>query len=284
MLPVSATCRFWQKCRTKFRPFNKVETNCSRIPLGIRIAENLSIIGLNHKNSTLRTVPSVPPWLLRRPCFNYDVHAFDRNSVSAEVLQNHFAETKNGFGKHVEIYTDGSKIGESVACAVICGNQINSMHLPDKSSVYTAELFAIRMALELIHRLKQKSFVINSDSLSSLQAILSVDIINVTVFNILKLYTQLTDMGKHVSLCWIPSHVGIKGNEMADKSVFVLSSLKARFPQRASFRIYPSYVRKNGRIHEIAPRQINCFQSNQYLAKTNSVHHYAVVTKQSSLG
>ena len=26
------------------------------------------------------------------------------------------------------------------------------------------------------------------------------------------------DIGKHVSLCWIPSHVGIKGNEMADKA------------------------------------------------------------------
>jgi len=34
----------------------------------------------------------------------------------------------------------------------------------------------------------------------------------------LKLYTQLTDIGKHVSLCWIPSHVGIKGNEMANKA------------------------------------------------------------------
>jgi len=35
-----------------------------------------------------------------------------------------FAETNNCFGKHVEIYTDGSKTGESVACAMICGNQI----------------------------------------------------------------------------------------------------------------------------------------------------------------
>jgi len=25
-------------------------------------------------------------------------------------------------------------------------------------------------------------------------------------------------MGKHVSLCWIASHVGIKGKEMADKA------------------------------------------------------------------
>jgi len=69
--------------------------------------------------------------------------AFDKTSASVEVLQNHFAETKNGFSKHVEIYTDGSKsfhqfsskTGEAVACAVICGNQIKSMLLPDKSSV-----------------------------------------------------------------------------------------------------------------------------------------------------
>jgi len=87
------------------------------------------------------------------------------------------------------------------------------MRLPDKSSVYTAELFAIRLALKLIRRLKQKSFVMYSDSLSSLQAIQSFRYYQYSVFNILKLdtqATQLTDMGKHVNLCWIPSHVGIK--------------------------------------------------------------------------
>jgi len=135
----------------------------------------------------LRTVPSVLPWLLGRPYFNHDMYAFDKNSVSAEVLQNHFAETKNSFGKHVEIYTDSSKTGEARACAVICGNEIKSMRLPDKSSVYTTELPAIRMALEPIRRLKQKSFVIYSDCLSSLQSIQSFDIINITVFSILKL-------------------------------------------------------------------------------------------------
>jgi len=52
------------------------------------------------------------------------------------------------------------------------------------------------MALELIRRLKQKSFVIYSDSLSSLQAIQSFDIINITVFNILMLYIQLKRNGR----------------------------------------------------------------------------------------
>jgi len=62
--------------------------------------------------------------------------------------------------------------------------------------VYAAELSAIRIALELIRRLKQKSFVIYSDFPSSLQAIQSFDIIDITVFNVLKLYTQLTDMNR----------------------------------------------------------------------------------------
>jgi len=46
----------------------------------------------------------------------------------------------------------------------------------------------------------------------------SYKMLSMLVFNILKLYTQLTDIGKHVSLCWIPIHAGIKGNEMADKA------------------------------------------------------------------
>jgi len=52
-------------------------------------------------------------------------------------------------------------------------------------------------------------------------------------------------MGKHVSLCWIPSLISIKGNEMADKVAkggICLSSLKSRFPQRASIGIHPSYA------------------------------------------
>jgi len=36
-------------------------------PLGIRVAEHLRTIGFSHKNSTVNSVPSVPPWLLRRP-------------------------------------------------------------------------------------------------------------------------------------------------------------------------------------------------------------------------
>jgi len=146
--------------------------------------------------------------------------------------------------------------------------------VPDKSSVYTAELSAIRMALELIRRLKEKSFVIYSDSLSSLQAIQSFDIINITVFSILKLYTQLTDRGKHVSLCWIPSHVGIKGNEMADNAAKegIRSVItQSKIPPESFFPHISKLCMEEWQDSWDSPRQINCFQSNQYFGK-NKAH------------
>ena len=127
---------------------------------------------------------------------------------------------------------------------------------------------------------------IRDSSLSSLQAIQSFDIINTTVFNIHKLYTQLTDIGKHVSLCWILSHVGIKGNEMADngaKEAICSVITQNKIPPESFLPHISKLCMKEWQDSWDSTLQINCFQSNQYLAKASRIHHYAVVTKQSSL-
>jgi len=89
------------------------------------------------------------------------------------------------------------------------------LKLPDKSSVFRAELHAILLALAVIRRSKEKNFIIFSDSMSSLKAIsgfkLEIDILQ----NIIKDYTHLANSGKTIILCWIPSHVNIRGNERA---------------------------------------------------------------------
>ena len=94
-------------------------------------------------------------------------------------------------------------------------------------------------------------------------------------------------MGKHVSLCWVPSHVGIKGNEMADiaaKEGIRSVITQSKIPPESFFLHISKLCMEEWQIHGTALQQINCFQSNQYLAKTNCIHHYAVVTKQPSLG
>jgi len=87
----------------------------------------------------------------------------------------------------------------------------------------------------LICRSKEKSFIIFSDSVSSLEAIsgfkLKIDIVQ----NIIKDYTHLANTGKAIILCWIPNHVNIRGNERADtaaKSALSLPITNMTLPAR----------------------------------------------------
>jgi len=58
-----------------------------------------------------------------------------------------------------------------------------------------------------------KKFVIFLDLLCSLQAIDGFNIVNDLVQKFIKEYSVQTKQGKTIALCWIPSHVGIPGNE-----------------------------------------------------------------------
>ena len=61
--------------------------------------------------------------------------------------------------------------------------------LPDDSSIYTAELRDILLALKHVYYSKEKSFSILSDSLSSLQSILNLKYDHPVLVQILELYT-----------------------------------------------------------------------------------------------
>ena len=71
------------------------------------------------------------------------------------------------------------------------------------------QFYAISLALNVIRRCRDTDFIIFSDSMSSLQALsgfkLEIDLVQ----KILKDYTTLTNSGKSIVLCWIPSHVNI---------------------------------------------------------------------------
>jgi len=103
----------------------------------------------------------------------------------------------------------------TMAAAVVHGSVAvtKSTRLTDKSSIFRAELHAISLALAVIRRTKENNFIIFSDSMSSLEAIsgfkLEIDIVQ----NTIKDYTPLANSGKTIILCWIPSHVNIRGNE-----------------------------------------------------------------------
>ena len=145
----------------------------------------------------------------------YNIHYSSKDNTSPEIYRNKFFEFCDHYKDFSQLYTDGSKMGNEVAAAVVHGNVTKTTRLPNKASIFRAELHAISLALSLIRRSKEKNFIIFSDSMSSLEAISGFKLEINIVQNIIKDYSHLANTGKAIILCWIPSHVNIRGNERA---------------------------------------------------------------------
>ena len=111
---------------------------------------------------------------------------------------------------------DGLKDSIRVSSAAVNRDITKIFRISDNASIFTAELYAIVLAFGLILRSSRTKFVIlwQSDSLSALQAVSNFSIGNANT----REYSRLASCGKLITMCWIPSHVGITGNEKADSA------------------------------------------------------------------
>jgi len=108
-------------------------------------------------------------------------------------------------------------MGHRVSAALCHKRGTSAIRLPGATSIFNAELSAILLALDVVRRSKEKHFLLLSDSYSSLIALRGSHVDQDTVYKYLKTYSTLTNSGISVILCWIPGHVGIPGNERADR-------------------------------------------------------------------
>ena len=118
----------------------------------------------------------------------------------------------------IQIFTDGSKSDKGVGFAAVFPNQIIKRRLPYDASIFTAELMAILTSLKQMLVRRGSSFVIASDSQIALKSITSFNPEHSLVIAIQELLAELYHKQKCVKFCWVPSHVGIKDNERADKT------------------------------------------------------------------
>ena len=89
--------------------------------------------------------------------------------------------------------------------------------ISDDSSIFTAEAKAIDLALDFISTCDASNkLIIFSDSLSVLKAMNHTSSKNPQIQKHLEKCHELLAY-KEIALCWIPSHIGIQGNEMVDK-------------------------------------------------------------------
>jgi len=140
--------------------------------------------------------------------------------IKRETMDNRFRNLVHSiledYQDHTKFYTDGSKTEAGVGASVYYNNEIKMNKFPDFCSIYTAEALAISHALEIVKQQKIDHALILSDSLSALNSILNIKQPNTISRIIQNQISLLNSNNQFTTLLWIPSHVGIPGNETAD--------------------------------------------------------------------
>ena len=162
-----------------------------------------------------------PPWKTDNIYVCEDIIRNAKRSIPENTLKMIFT---NHLQSHMEdnllIYTDGSKTKDGTAFSIV-GYEQNRLlaaevrKLRDCTSIFSAELYAILLAVRKSQRAHHQDITIVSDSKSSIQAISQLFSKNPLVTLIQE---QIQKTNKRYHLCWVPSHVGVSGNERADRA------------------------------------------------------------------
>jgi ribonuclease HI len=234
-----------------FRPDLKAlyHTKVRAIPtLGIRMSQHIKDACIPLKNIAPYTISSVPPWTLHSALFVFELHYLGtKDYVPPDVYLTKLNELLSVFTGHHRIFTDGSKDCDTVGAAAVCSGEKRSVRLPDHSSIFSAEAHAILLALDIIQHSSHNKFIILSDSLSCLQSIHSMNLHNPLILDICNKIHKLTTCGNSICFIWIPSHIGISGNTLADseaKAALQLPVTNLPVPHADFVGLIKSYVDK----------------------------------------
>ena len=167
-----------------------------------------------------------PKYAIPNPTRNYKLTKHAKHSTSPTVYKALYQAIINEeYHNFTKIYTDGSKSIHGVGAAIFQLNPTASSlaTLPKEASIFSAECYAIQLAVDCIFRKRLNSnqspnnnYVIFTDSRSVFDSLHNGND-NPTIryilhkINVIKI-TQRTK----IEICWIPSHIGIAGNERAD--------------------------------------------------------------------
>ena len=201
----------WEHSYGKFK--KGMEPILNQIKLYSQEISNDSIVG--------PIISKIPPWHMSKVNVNISLSNKITKKDNPNVQKSIAIEFMSQYENSIHIFTDGSRTEDkkvSSAFYVPSQNLLQSYRLTDKNSIYTAELVAILKSVQWIENAQPGKYVIFSDSLSSLVALDSQYSSSSRPNLLLEICSVLNQVNKKtlVEFAWIPSHVGIRGNEVAD--------------------------------------------------------------------
>ncbi|KAE9522075.1 hypothetical protein AGLY_017519 [Aphis glycines] len=171
-----------------------------------------------------------PPWKMNLNT-NTSMIQEIQNIEPSEIPKHFNYIILKNFCNHKIIYTDGSKSNVKTGLAIITDEETFKFSSLEINSIFTIEALAILKAIELTEQNWKniKSFLIASDSLSSILAIQNQGTANEIIKNIQERASSLAP--RSVTFMWIPAHKNIPGNEKADVAAKEAASTNINIPK-----------------------------------------------------
>ena len=188
-------------------------------PFSLRIEPHLDAAKIPMERIEITDLPQTPPWKLEIPKICLGLSELAKSSTNDLIYKSAYEEMCSQYQEYTKVFTDGSKSAEAVGAAAVSGKGFKKVfrkRLPNNSSIYSAELKAILLALCMIYQSQKVKFIIFSDSLSALTAIKERKLDHPFLQDFFEGFQKLLEEGKQIVLAWVPSHVGIRGNTAAD--------------------------------------------------------------------
>lgn len=171
---------------------------------------------INTSSILTEIYPHQPPWRIDKLRICTHMYSIKKNQYPHTVIKDIFTDHLNNHGNQLHIYTDGSKTNEGVGYAYQTPNHSQKCRIPTEASIYTAELLAIRDAIEYATSIQQNynSIVIFTDSRSAIEGLTNPFSKHPIIQTI---QSSIILSNRVFTLCWVPSHVGITGNDEVDE-------------------------------------------------------------------
>ena len=171
-------------------------------------------------------IPKTAPSDLTKPCMRLERNFTIDNPTKdlteyRRTLEDSIRDTSSDT---ISCYTDGSRTDSGSGAGYIITTDNNNLtikeshfKLPDYSTVFQAELLAIKEACNYLssQNNKNKNIIIWTDSLSSIQALASITSRSTTVNDCYNAVQNIATQN-NVTIKWVAAHTGIWGNEKAD--------------------------------------------------------------------
>jgi ribonuclease HI len=246
--------------------------NCTLplIPRSSELLEELTDMRLPIIGQSVRQNDRV--WHARKPSIIWDVKKNVRAGDPPEKVRPIVQQLlQSRFRRSTIVYTDGSKCEQSVGAAFFNSGIARTFSLPKDCSIFSAEAYAIKMAINIPNM--SNELVVLTDSASCLLALEAGKSRHCWIQEIEKLAQS-----KPLRFCWIPGHAGINGNSEADRlanEARMQPAIEVPIPWEDALRTVKQAIRRRWDIQwfetrEAKLREVKC-DTNRWTERGSTV-------------